>query len=239
MNVEEAEEETTAARDEANELAAHPSSDVYGAGPMSLNIDTSDYFPEGWGDYEAPAGGVDEELHGELSGGEEIEKIAQSSPLKPSAQEVDERNVTHLPYRSWCNHCVRGRGRALAHHRVREDADDKARGRPRVSMDYFYLGRREEECLPLLAILEEKSQRTFSVAMPCKGVSDHQYPVTIVVKLLRCLGLQDAVLKTDTERSLEVQARLSGIGFEDAVKGVRPMDPLRMQWVSSRECVVP
>ena len=51
VNAEEAEEETTAARDEANELAAHPSSDVYGAGPMSLNIDTSDYFPEGWGDY--------------------------------------------------------------------------------------------------------------------------------------------------------------------------------------------
>ena len=91
-------------------------------------------------------------------------------------------------------------------------------------MDYFYLGRREEECLPLLAILEEKSQRTFSVAMPCKGVTDHQHPVTIVVKLLRCLGLQDAVLKTDTERSLvalrnEVQARLPGVGFEDAVKG--------------------
>ena len=224
VNAEEAEEETTAARDEAHELAVHPSSDVYGAGPMSLNVDTSDYFPEGWEDYEAPAGGVDEELHGELSGGEEIEKIAQSTPLKPSAQEVDEHNVTHLPYRSWCNHCVRGRGRALAHQRVREDADDKARRRPRVSMDYFYLGRREEECLPLLAILEEKSQRTFSVAMPCKGVTDHQYPVTIVVKLLRCLGLQDAVLKTDTERSLvalrnEVQARLPGVGFEDAVKG--------------------
>ena len=190
---------------------------------MSLNVDTSDYFPEGWEDYEAPGEGVGEELHGELSGGEEIEKIAQSTPLKPSAQEVDEHNVTHLPYRSWCNHCVRGRGRALAHHRVREDADDKARRRPRVSVDYFYLGRREEECLPLLAILE---QRTFSVAMPCKGVTDHQYPVTIVVKLLRCLGLQDAVSKTDTERSLvalrnEVQARLPGVGFEDAVKGER------------------
>ena len=92
------EEETTAARDETNELAVHPSSDVYGAGPVRLNVDTSDYFPEGWDDYEAPAGGVDEELHGELSGGEEIEKIAQSSPLKPSVQEVDEHNVTHLPY---------------------------------------------------------------------------------------------------------------------------------------------
>jgi hypothetical protein len=31
-------------------------------------------------------------------------------PLMPSVEEVAEHRITHLPYRNWCRHCVRGRG---------------------------------------------------------------------------------------------------------------------------------
>eukprot|EP00971_Amphidinium_carterae_P106648 2112668-Amphidinium_carterae.1 len=31
------------------------------------------------------------------------------SPVLPTQQEIDERNVTHLPYRDWCKHCVQGK----------------------------------------------------------------------------------------------------------------------------------
>ena len=34
-------------------------------------------------------------------------------PRKPSHAEVDEHMKTHLPYRGWCRHCVRGRGAAV------------------------------------------------------------------------------------------------------------------------------
>lgn len=36
--------------------------------------------------------------------------------------------------------------------------------------------------------------------MPCEGVTDRKCPVIVVAKLLRFLGLQDAVLKTDMQR---------------------------------------
>ena len=29
-------------------------------------------------------------------------------PLLPSAKKVQEHQVTHLPFRSWCPHCVKG-----------------------------------------------------------------------------------------------------------------------------------
>ena len=87
-----------------------------------------------------------------------------------------------------------------------------------VHIDYFYLGAKEDDTLPLLAMLDETSERMFSLTMPCKGV-EHQYCVAAVVKLMRCLGLQDAVIKSDTERSLValrrgVQDQLPGVGFE-------------------------
>ena len=35
----------------------------------------------------------------------------------PSAEQVERHRVTHLPYRSWCNHCNEGRGREAGHSR--------------------------------------------------------------------------------------------------------------------------
>ena len=86
-------------------------------------------------------------LHHEVE--ESALKLGQSSPVKPTMEEVQEHNISHLPYRSWCSHCVRGRGRTLAHRRIQESDEVKARRRPVVAIDYFYLGARSEETLPL------------------------------------------------------------------------------------------
>ena len=55
--------------------------------------------------------GIEEE-EGE-SGRREVERM--QSPGKPSLEEVEHHNLTHLPYRSWCRHCVRGRKKELPH----------------------------------------------------------------------------------------------------------------------------
>ena len=43
--------------------------------------------------------------------------IPMKSPYKPSQKDVDDHYLTHLPYRNWCRHCVRGRGKEMAHNR--------------------------------------------------------------------------------------------------------------------------
>ena len=45
-------------------------------------------------------------------------------PLKPSQTEIDEHNLTHSPYRSWCKHCVRGRKKELPHFKKVGDAEN-------------------------------------------------------------------------------------------------------------------
>ena len=90
-------------------------------------------------------------------------------------------------------------------------------------MDYFYLSKKKDDALPLLAIVDESTQRLFSLSLPCKGIG-HQCNVAVVTKLIKSLGLQNGTLKTDTENAIvalrsEVQVRLPDIGFENAVKG--------------------
>ena len=63
--------------------------------------------------------------------------------------EVDERNVSHIPFRSWCAHCVKGKAVNQGHSR-RTVASEV----PIVSIDYAYVnedgekrrkGKRERE----------------------------------------------------------------------------------------------
>ena len=44
------------------------------------------------------------------------------NPLKQSEEEVEEHSHTHLPHRSWCRHCVRGRGKEMPHRKLEHEA---------------------------------------------------------------------------------------------------------------------
>eukprot|EP00971_Amphidinium_carterae_P147755 2928613-Amphidinium_carterae.1 len=39
------------------------------------------------------------------------------TPVLPTQQEIDEHNITHLPYRDWCKHCVQGKSESQHHQR--------------------------------------------------------------------------------------------------------------------------
>ena len=44
-----------------------------------------------------------------------IRAKAATTPYMPTPQEVQEHNLTHLPYRNWCPIFVRGKGRTTNH----------------------------------------------------------------------------------------------------------------------------
>ena len=69
-------------------------------------------------------------------GGEEvIASRVPPVPAKPTQAEQDEHYATgHAAYRSWCEHCVKGRGRASQHAVVSEGE------LPEVGVDYAYHG---------------------------------------------------------------------------------------------------
>ena len=57
---------------------------------------------------------IDEEMERELMGREEVEPpvaIEVPAPDEPISDERRRHGLTHLPYQSWCNICVRARGR--------------------------------------------------------------------------------------------------------------------------------
>ena len=62
---------------------------------------------------------ADEEILGENVEFGESEEAAEprviTKPCRPSAAEVEAHNVTHIPFRNWCEVCVRGRAQDMGH----------------------------------------------------------------------------------------------------------------------------
>ena len=60
---------------------------------------------------------------------------------EPSAQKIKEHYVAHVPFRSWCPHCVKGKAKGGFHMKQNKEGHDI----PTISMDYFYLIKSENE----------------------------------------------------------------------------------------------
>jgi hypothetical protein len=89
------------------------------------------------------------------------------NPRLPSEQEAEQHYASgHLPYRSWCNHCMRGRGREADDRRNDKDAEE---GVPEYYMAYCFPGNDEDERLTVLVRIERHSRMKKAAVVPCKG----------------------------------------------------------------------
>ena len=98
--------------------------------------------------------------------------IGRKSPKDPTRKEREEHELTHMPFRSWCEDCVKSRARN-AHHRKRVEKDplDEVKV-ARVHMDYFFMFREDESASsnPLFVMADEKSGARYARAVGKKGL---------------------------------------------------------------------
>jgi len=73
------------------------------------------------------------------------EPKAMATPIGPTKKEREQHELTHVPFRSWCEHCVRGRGRRKVHRRAKKkDKDEELENVTKVYIDFYYNGLRED-----------------------------------------------------------------------------------------------
>ena len=78
--------------------------------------------------------GDDDEV--DIKDEDEVEPLKISpSPTQPTAAEIEEHRVTHLPFRRWCRECMMGRG--LGEQRGRHQGREHEIAI--VGVDYFYV----------------------------------------------------------------------------------------------------
>jgi hypothetical protein len=83
------------------------------------------------------AAGDEGELRCTPCGHEEgIAQRVARSPKRPSSKEVEDHELTHCPYRAWCEHCVKGQAKDDGHSTVKGELADSSV--VRVILDYCF-----------------------------------------------------------------------------------------------------
>ena len=159
----------------------------------------------------------------ETGTGEVVESVEEAqpvntlpSPYMPTQSERDDHEVSHAPYRSWCEHCVFGRGVEMAH---RSGDDHSERGVALIGFDYMFLtsgdlytrhewNESEEKVvdpklvLKVLVVRDMKSKSVFAHAVRCKGSDEDGYAVQCLVDDIKWLGYSRVILKSDNEPAI-------------------------------------
>ena len=137
------------------------------------------------------------------------------TPLDPTAAEVENHKLTgHAVFRSWCRHCVRGRGREAAHSSTARPEGSL----PILSWDYCYLSSKRQvlddahadghEASPLespaLVMFDSKGKGIHARLMPAKGVDFEGLDRTLKLWAgdLDRLGYKRVAFRSDTEISI-------------------------------------
>ena len=95
---------------------------------------------------------------------------ARKTEIVPSDKEVEERNLDHAVFRSWCPCCVKGRAESYGH-------VNKVKGQgavPTVGVDYVRTHseqeKEEEKGTPIIVAKDNKTKMIVAKVVPSKGV---------------------------------------------------------------------
>ena len=79
----------------------------------------------------------DSRSSGDSVGSKEAIKVkAVAAPQVPNREEVELHELNHLPFRSWCKHCVAGQGIDERH---LSGSSQENKEIPTISLDYMYM----------------------------------------------------------------------------------------------------
>ena len=119
-------------------------------------------------------------------------------PANGSKEEFDAHQLTHLSFRSWCDHCVRGKAVDDAH----RPRIDPHRGEANISMDYFFLARATDpqHAKAVLNCLDFQSGAVFS-AMVVRG--GDPYAFAVALEAIKFTGRTRLIIMSDQENAVK------------------------------------
>ena len=106
-------------------------------------------------------------VHGEEEDGESGSRrvVKMNDPAMPSEEEKRDHEMTHLPYRSLCRHCIRGRGKEMGHRKSKEQPEGIE-----IHMDLCFPGGEEgPDKMTVLVARERRTRMTLATALPSKS----------------------------------------------------------------------
>ena len=102
---------------------------------------------------------------------------ALTMPKQPSQQDVQEHNLTHLPCRSWCPICVRGRGKSTSHQK-------QTSRKPIIQIDFAYLkGFQDTQAVPISRAIAIETGLCMAGMLPTNSNCLNMHPAAYICEI--------------------------------------------------------
>ena len=135
--------------------------------------------------------------------GEAIVPWTRRLPYKPTEDERLAPSVSHLPFKAWCSHCVKGLARDWPHRSDYGPPPDV----PVVAMDFCFVNTVfDDDVLTILAMKENPFQSVGATVLLDKSASE--FAVATISGYLDFWGHQEVMIKCDQEQSMN---RIAGV----------------------------
>eukprot|EP00971_Amphidinium_carterae_P059903 1184947-Amphidinium_carterae.2 len=133
-----------------------------------------------------------------------FEPINVAAPQEPSTAERELQNFTHIPFRSWCESCVRSKARGTYHKGILKTQDLKSK--IIIQVDYTFLKHQGEpsqktRLITVLTMVETTTGISNAVMVDHKGVT--QYARGEVKKFILENGFINSVIHVDGEQAIK------------------------------------
>jgi hypothetical protein len=137
----------------------------------------------------------------ELGESEARRPVSRRAPVAPTAKEIAEHDLVHLPFRSWCPCCVAGKAKHWPH--FKKSQEEKGEDRvPSIHMDYWFMRDNEDDERVTVLNYKEKLSRAYGAHIVQKKGVDAEIAKR-VIKNLESWGCQGLVsMKTDQESAI-------------------------------------
>jgi hypothetical protein len=133
----------------------------------------------------------------EGAGEEAVRARARPVEKVPSEKEVEERNLDHGIFQSWCPHCKRGRGKEYGRVRKVIGGSDA----PIVGVGYMYMlseqEKEEDVGMPVVVVQASKTTMIMAKVVPSKGVEKNA--VEVAKRAVECLCHRRVFVSSESE----------------------------------------
>ena len=142
---------------------------------------------------------------------------AKTLPTEPTEADRLQHELTHIPPKSWCKHCVGALGMEDAHRRRQRGPQ----ALPELHMDYMFLGRKDEPGTICIAHAVDIDFGHRIVIRADKGPVE--YVIRAICDMLQEIGRKRIIIRTDGEPSARALA-VAASAFRDDEQGQQPGD---------------
>ena len=142
----------------------------------------------------------DEYMECGVCGGGDLNATFKRGPREPSENEILEHYATHVPFRSWCPHCVAAAGKATPHFKTK---DSEGKTVPCIHADYWFMrDQRGAESMPVIVIRDDDTKAFGAHVVTVKG--NVEWVAEKVAEDIEKMGHVGKIsMKTDQESALK------------------------------------